>query len=505
VTRRIVVALAVLALPASPARATDFDGRSIAIPDSGAGVPYPSTIAVSGLARAVGHVSVRLRLTHDAPDDIDAMLVGPGGQAVMLMSDVGGAPLSSTTTLTFNDDAAAPLPDPIVGGTFRPTNVDDGDADVFPAPAPPGAPGGALSVFNGTNPNGIWQLYVVDDEPLDAGSISSWTLTIADAPRSLIAWSSTGYVAPETSGVATVTMSRTGGALPATVGYATRDVFTGAVAGRDYTAVSGTLAFAAGQTSATIAVPILDNARDGPDRTFRIHAQSAAGDAAFGDASLDTYVTIADDDPTPSLSVADLRLPEKGTASFGALVISLSAPSDFPVTVNLAIKDLTTTASDHNYFPPGFSIPPGTASVTLPARARHDDLVEGNETFTATLSDPAFATIAHGVATVTIVDDDKPAPAELSGWHLSKRGTLELAVTSNFDGIAVAGVRIGRNVLRSGQARVTAGRPATVKVPLPSTIRGALKRHHRLTARVAVIVSTGSVHLTRRRTFRIHA
>ena len=116
-----------------------------------------------------------------------------------------------------------------------------------------------------------------------------------------------------------------------------------------------------------------------------------------------------------------------------------------------------------------------------------------------------FATLAHGVATVTIVDDDKPAPPELSGWHLSKRGTLALALTSNFDGIAVARVRIGRDALRSGQLRVLAGRPATVKVPLPSTLRGALKRHHRFTARVAVTVSDGSVHVSGRRTFRIHA
>jgi subtilisin-like proprotein convertase family protein len=504
-TKQALVALVVLALSASPAHATDFSGGTITIPDVGAASPYPSEITVSGATRAVGRVAVRLRLTHDSPEDIDVMLVGPGGQAVMLMSDVGGAPLSASTTVTFADEATAPLPDPIVGGTFRPTNVDDGDGDAFTAPAPAGAPGAALSVFKGTNPNGVWRLWVIDDAALDSGQISSWTLTIDDAPRSPAAWSAASAVVPEPSGAANVTFTRTGGALPATVDYASRDVFAGAVAGRDYTAVSGTLAFAAGQTSATIAVPILDNVRDGPNRQFRIHAQNATGDASLGGSSLDTFVTIADDDPTPSVSIADLRLPENGVASFGAVVISLSAPSDFSVTANLTFKDVTTTPSDHNGVAPGFSIPPGTASVTLPVRARHDNMVEGNETFTAALSDVAFATLGRSTATVTIVDDDKPAPPELPGWHLSKRGTLELAVTSNFDGIAVARVRIGRNVLRSGQLRVLAGRPATVKVPLPSTLRGALKRHRRLTARVAVTVSDGSVHVSGRRTFRIHA
>ena len=84
-------------------------------------------------------------------------------------------------------------------------------------------------------------------------------------------------------------------------------------------------------------------------------------------------------------------------------------------------------------------------------------------------------------------------------------GRLELAITSNFDGIAVARVRIGRIVLRSGQVRVVAGRSAAVKVALPSPLRGALKRHHRLSAHVAVTVSDGSVHVSGRRTFHVHA
>jgi hypothetical protein len=40
-----------------------------------------------------------------------------------------------------------------------------------------------LSVFNGTNPNGTWKLYVIDDSAGDNGEITGgWTLTISASP-----------------------------------------------------------------------------------------------------------------------------------------------------------------------------------------------------------------------------------------------------------------------------------------------------------------------------------
>ena len=152
----------------------------ITIPGSGPGTPYPSTISVVGLGPSVTDVNVTLNdVNHEWPDDIDILLAGPQGQNLIIMSDAGGAPDIVNVDLTFDDAAAVPLPDgtQITSGTYQPTNIDSGDPFPTPAPVPSGAT--QLATFNGTDPNGPWSLYVVDDLVADLGSIAGgWCLDI---------------------------------------------------------------------------------------------------------------------------------------------------------------------------------------------------------------------------------------------------------------------------------------------------------------------------------------
>ncbi|HEY7411983.1 MAG TPA: M36 family metallopeptidase [Vicinamibacteria bacterium] len=161
---------------------------AITIPATGTGTatgapatPYPSTIAVTGLGGVVSKVTVDLfGLSHTFPGDVDVLLVGPGGQRMILMSDAGGGTDVTGINLTFDDAAGAALPATLVSGTFRPTNV--GTGDLFPAPAPAAPFGAALSAFNGTDPNGTWSLFVVDDAGVDVGSVAGgWTLNLTTA------------------------------------------------------------------------------------------------------------------------------------------------------------------------------------------------------------------------------------------------------------------------------------------------------------------------------------
>ena len=146
---------------------------------------YPSEISVGGsTSQQVIGVEVTLNgLSHQSPDNLDILLVGPQGQQSILMSDSGGLPDVVNQTLTFSNSATSTLPDnsAFSGGTFLPFNHGTGGpSDAFNAPGPGvlvNAPAD-LSVFNGTNPNGNWQLFVFDDAFFDTGNIQGWTLTL---------------------------------------------------------------------------------------------------------------------------------------------------------------------------------------------------------------------------------------------------------------------------------------------------------------------------------------
>jgi hypothetical protein len=160
--------------------------NAISIPASGAASPYPSEINVVDHDGLVSGVTVNIdNFSHTSPDDVDLMLVAPNGRKVVLMSDVGGATPVTNVSLSFDDLANASLPDnaPLVTGNYKPTNFEPGDA--FPAPAPAGAPTGSLlSAFNGSEPNGAWKLFLVDDNGNNAGTLSAgWSIVVQTSPN----------------------------------------------------------------------------------------------------------------------------------------------------------------------------------------------------------------------------------------------------------------------------------------------------------------------------------
>lgn len=166
-------AAVLLAVPVAAGAATFSNTDGITIADMQAASPYPSPITVSGVTGQVFSVQVGITgLSHTLGYDVDMLLRGPSGRAVMLMSDQCGT--LTGVNLTFADGGPS-LDSGYVTGTHRPGNT--GAGDVLP-----GAGGTAtddtLDAFTGEDPNGTWQLYVADDAYGDTGTMAGWSITI---------------------------------------------------------------------------------------------------------------------------------------------------------------------------------------------------------------------------------------------------------------------------------------------------------------------------------------
>ncbi|HEX9989786.1 MAG TPA: hypothetical protein VGE45_15085 [Chloroflexia bacterium] len=135
---------------------------------------------MSGLPGVVAGLTVDIKdFRHNFADDVDMMLVGPEGHSTILMSDAAGHVDVRNLDLTFQD-GAPPVPDssPPPSGTYKPTNYEQ-SIDEFPKPPPAALQSPTLSIFNGTKPEGVWGLYIVDDFAGFSGEIEGgWCVNI---------------------------------------------------------------------------------------------------------------------------------------------------------------------------------------------------------------------------------------------------------------------------------------------------------------------------------------
>jgi uncharacterized repeat protein (TIGR01451 family) len=143
---------------------------------------YPSVIDVSGIVGTITGVTATLKsFGHSSPRDVAVVLEAPTGQATYLMADCGGVIAVGPVNLTFSQSASSSLPSSsaLTSGTYLPTTYDSP-----PLPATNGAPVGpyptTLANFVGQSPNGVWSLFVADEDTLDSGGITNgWSLNIS--------------------------------------------------------------------------------------------------------------------------------------------------------------------------------------------------------------------------------------------------------------------------------------------------------------------------------------
>jgi subtilisin-like proprotein convertase family protein len=254
-----------------------INSASITINDNAAASLYPSAIVVLPTDGTITKVTAAIYgLTHVRQNDLDILLVGPSGQKVLLMSDVGGSASAVGVNLTFDDTAATSLTTDAVSiptGTYKPSNSGT-SPDPFSAPAPAAPYDLTLSVFNGTNPTGTWSLYVMDDRLNNTGSISGgWRLSLEitappAAPASL-SYSSNPATYTKSTAIPDNTPTSSGGAVvsyavsPALPAGLTLNTSTGVISGTPTTLATAadytvTATNTGGSTTASVSIMVND-------------------------------------------------------------------------------------------------------------------------------------------------------------------------------------------------------------------------------------------------------
>jgi hypothetical protein len=198
-----------------------------------------------------------------------------------------------------------------------------------------------------------------------------------------------------------------------TVNYSTLDGT--ANAGSDYVAASGSLTFSPGELSKILDVSINGDTIDEVDENFKL-TLSGATNATIGTSS--AVFTIFDDDG-PTVSINDVSVVEgDGGWKEVFFTVSLSAPTVQDVTVRYDFSPFHSTANSDDYrripLEVRATILHGQLSTQFFVRVNGDIEVEPDEALVISLYNPVGATIADGLGTCTIINDDNAGTLQFS-------------------------------------------------------------------------------------------
>ena len=177
---------------------------------------------------------------------------------------------------------------------------------------------------------------------------------------------------------------------------------------------SGTVSFAAGETSKTVTLNVSGDTTVEPDETFDVVLSSPAG-ATIGTGTASSTI-LNDDVAAPALSITADQTGKlegnSGTTPF-TFTVTRSGSTAGTSSASYAVSGGTANAADF-----GGTLPSGTVSFaagetskTVTLNVSGDTTVEPDESFNVVLSSPAGATIGTGTASSTILNDDVAAPA----------------------------------------------------------------------------------------------
>ncbi|MDB6174135.1 MAG: Na-Ca exchanger/integrin-beta4 [Chthoniobacteraceae bacterium] len=191
---------------------------------------------------------------------------------------------------------------------------------------------------------------------------------------------------------------------PVSVAYSTADDTANAAS--DYSALSGTLVFAPGETQKLLDVAITADRLHELSETFFLNVMNASG-AAIADGQ--GVGTIQDDDlagATPSLTIAATSAAEDSLAGV-VFTVQLSFTPQQSVTVDYStVQGSALPGADYRETVGTLVFQPGEFSKTIIVPLVNDSLKESNESFAVRLTNANGTIIGTDLAVATIFNDD---------------------------------------------------------------------------------------------------
>ncbi|MEA5604254.1 beta strand repeat-containing protein [Nostoc sp. UHCC 0252] len=164
---------------------------------------------------------------------------------------------------------------------------------------------------------------------------------------------------------------------------------------------SGTIKFAADETTKTISLNVASDKLPEVDETINLTLSSVNKTDPLASGT----ITIVDDD-VPTISIADKTGKEDG-GNF-VFTVKLSTASAKTITVDYSTSNDTAQAdADYTAVKGSLTFDPGVTTQTITVPILNDFVIESSERFFVDLANPTNATIADNKAIGTITDDDK--------------------------------------------------------------------------------------------------
>ncbi len=265
--------------------------------------------------------------------------------------------------------------------------------------------------------------------------LASIEITDNDWKPGILEFSSPTFSVTENSAYGTVTVTRTGGSdgdVSAT--FATSD--NTATAGVDYTATSGKVTLASGQTSATIQIPMIDDSVYEGTEAISLTLSNPTNGATLGAQSTSTLY-IFDNEVKMAGSIQFANSAESVSESAGAFGIKLTRAggSNGKVTAKYLLTQWTATPGvDFTTLAGTVEFADGETEKTIDTSVIDDLIYEGDEYFTLKITEVISGSIGVQSETkVTIVDNDPAVPGTVqfasdSYSATETSGTVSLSV-----------------------------------------------------------------------------